>query len=56
MDFITGPPLPNGCEELLVVTDKFIKMAHLIPLSSEAADLARIFAREIGGCTACLRI
>ena len=50
MDFVTDLPMPNGCNELRVVIDRFTKMAHFIPLSSEAktaTDLARIFAREI---------
>ena len=50
MDFITDLPMSNGCNELRVVIDRFTKMAHFIPLASEAKtaeDLARIFAREI---------
>ena len=50
MDFITDLPLSNGFNQLWVVVCRFTKMAHFIPLSPEAstaADLARIFAREI---------
>ncbi len=50
MDFITGLPVSRGCDELWVIVDRFTKMAHFVPLevgSKTAADLARIFAREI---------
>lgn len=50
MGFITDLPISNGHDELWVVIDRFAKMAHFIPLLSEAKttpDLARIFAREI---------
>src|SRR5258708_14786476 len=50
MDFITDLPLSNGCDQLWVVIDRFSKMAHFIPLlrvAKTAADLARIFAKEI---------
>jgi len=51
MDFITELPKPEGCDQLWVVIDQYIKMAHFLPLPKEgktAADLEVIFAREIG--------
>ena len=50
MDFITGLPFSEGCDELWVIIDRFSKMAHFIPLvvgSKTAAHLAKVFAREI---------
>ena len=50
MDFITDLPPSNGCTELWVITDRFTKMAHFVPLLKEekkAEDLCQIFAREI---------
>ena len=50
MDFITGLPLSKGCDEIWVIIDRFTKMAHFVPLlvgSKTAADLARIFAKEV---------
>ena len=50
MDVTTELPRSNGCTELWVVVDRFMKMAHCIPLEEDkktAEDLARIFAREI---------
>ena len=54
MDFITDLPQSMGCSELWVVIDRFMKMAHFIPLSrggKTAEDHARIFARKFGGFT-----
>jgi len=48
MDFITELPISEGCDQLWVIVDRFTKMAHFIPLREKtAADLARIFAREV---------
>jgi len=50
MDFITDLPLSEECDQLWVVIDCFTKMVHFIPLrqaEKTAADLAKIFAREI---------
>ena len=50
MDFITELPVSEGCDQLWVVIDRFTKMAHFLPLPQDgktAADLARVFAREI---------
>jgi len=50
MDFITELPLSEGHDQLLVVIDRFTKMAHYIPLRKDgktAADLAITFAREV---------
>jgi len=50
MDFITELPVSEGCDQLWVIIDRFTKMAHFLPLTTEektAADLAVIFAREV---------
>jgi len=50
MDFITDLPLSNGHDSIWVIVDRFTKMAHLVPLKSDAKkapDLARIFLREV---------
>jgi len=50
MDFITELPISDECDQMWVVSDRFTKMAHFLPLRKEgktAADLAVIFAREI---------
>jgi transposase InsO family protein len=50
MDFITDLPLSNGCDEIMVIVDRFTKMYHFIPLKKDekkAADVARVFLREI---------
>jgi len=50
MDFITELPESEGCDRLWVVSDRFTKMAHFLPLrkgGKMAADLAVIFAQEI---------
>jgi len=50
MDFITELPVSKGCDQLWVITDRFTKMAHFLPLRTEGktvADLAVIFGREV---------
>jgi len=50
MDFITELPLSEGCDQLWVVIDRFMKMAHFLFLDKEkktAANLAVVFAREV---------
>jgi len=50
MDFITDLPLSNGHDSIWVIVDRFTKMAHFVPLKSDAkkaSDLARIFLREV---------
>ena len=50
MGFTTDLPMSNSYNGLWRVIDRFTKMVHFIPLSSEAKtaeDLARIFAREM---------
>ena len=49
MDFITDLPLSNGHDSIWVIVDRFTKMAHFVPLKSDAKkapDLAQIFLRE----------
>jgi len=50
MDFITDLPLSERCDQLWLIIDRFMKMAHFIPLqkdSKSASDLARTFAWEV---------
>jgi len=50
MDFITDLPLSGGHDSIWVIVDRFTKMAHFVPLKSDAKkapDLARIFLREV---------
>jgi len=48
MDFITELPISEDCDQLWVIVDRFTKIAHFVPLREKtAADLARIFAREV---------
>jgi hypothetical protein len=50
MDFITDLLESSGCDQHWVVVNRFMKIAHFIPLQKDGkttADLAKIFAREI---------
>ena len=49
MDFITELPTSAGCTQIWVIVDRFTKMAHFIPLKTDAnaEELARVFVREI---------
>jgi hypothetical protein len=50
MDFITDLPLSEDCDQLWVIIDRFMKMAHFIPLKKDqktAEHLVKIFAHEI---------
>jgi len=50
MDFITDLPLSDGHDSIWIIVDRFTKMAHFVPLKSDAKkapDLARIFLREV---------
>ena len=51
MDFITGlpPALDSGLDSILVLVDRFSKMAHFIPCSKTitASECADLFMREI---------
>jgi hypothetical protein len=50
MDFITDLPLSKDCDQLWVIIDRFMKMAHFIPLKKDqktAEHLVRIFACKI---------
>jgi len=49
-DFITELPASEGHDQLWVIIDRFTKIAHFLPLTTEGktvADLAVIFAREV---------
>jgi hypothetical protein len=50
MDLITDLPLTEGCDQLLVIIDRYTKMMHFIPLKKKdkkAENLSIILAREI---------
>jgi len=50
MDFISGLLTTyKGNDSILVVVDRFTKIAHFIPvkISHRACDIARIFIREV---------
>jgi hypothetical protein len=50
MDFITDLPLSEDSDQLWVIVDRFMKMAHFIPLKKDqktAEYLVRIFTREM---------
>ena len=50
IDFITDLPLSDRYDSIWVTIDRFTKMAHFVPLRSDAKkapDLARIFLREV---------
>ena len=48
MDFITELPSVSGYDQIWVIVDRFLKMAHFVPLKSRtAATLAKAFVREI---------
>jgi hypothetical protein len=50
MDFITDLPLSEDCNQLWVIIDRFMKIAHFILLKKDqkrAEYLERIFAHEI---------
>jgi len=50
MYIITDLPLSDGHDSIWVIVDRFTKMAHFVPLKSDAKkapDIARIFLREV---------
>ena len=50
MDFIADLPLSDRHDSIWVIVDRFTKMAHFVPLKSDAkkaSDQARIFLREV---------
>jgi len=48
-DFITKLPLAQGYDVILVVVDRFMKMAHFVPTTerTSAEELARLFKDNI---------
>lgn len=36
MDFVTGPPLNDGYDAILVIVDRLPKLRHLIPFKDTA--------------------
>ncbi len=50
MDFVTGLPLSQGFDSILVVVDRLTKMAHYIPTTEDGCDAvttARLFLANI---------
>ncbi len=50
MDFITGLPLSQGLDSILVVVDRLTKMSHYIPTTEHGCDavtIARLFLTNI---------
>jgi transposase InsO family protein len=49
MDFITGLPVSEGYDSILVVVDRLSKMAHFLPVhtSMTALDLAKVLIRHV---------
>ena len=49
VDFITKLPLAQGCDSILVVVDRFTKMAHFVPTTEKtmAEGLARLFRDNV---------
>ena len=49
VDFITKLPLAQGYDTILVVVDRFMKMAHFVPTTerTSAEGLARLFRDNI---------
>jgi transposase InsO family protein len=50
MDFIIELPVSDGCLSVWVIIDRFMKMAHFIPLKDgekKATDLVKIFLKEV---------
>jgi hypothetical protein len=45
MDFMVSLPPSKGFDAIMVVVDRFSKMAHFIPIKDEA------MAQETGGCS-----
>jgi transposase InsO family protein len=48
VDFITDLPESNGCKNIMVVVDRFTKMAHFIPTAKrESSVVARLFLDNV---------
>ena len=50
MDFIVAlPPSPSGNDAIMVMVDRFTKMAHFSPIktTADAPDVARVFLRDV---------
>lgn len=49
MDFIVALPVSSGYTQIWVIVDRLTKMAHFLPLPTEATaeDLAQVFIREL---------
>jgi hypothetical protein len=50
MDFITDLPLSEDCDQLWVIIDRFMMMAHFIPLKKDqktAEYLVKVFTHEM---------
>lgn len=49
MDFIIALPLSQGCDTIMVVTDKLTKLVHFIPLKEKAtaSDVAKAYFQNV---------
>jgi hypothetical protein len=49
MDFIVALPESNGHTKIWVIVDRFTKMAHFLPLSTDTPimDLANLYLKEV---------
>lgn len=49
MDFVTGLPLSNGFDAVLVVVDRLTKMRHFIPINTTASarDVAEMIVKHV---------